>query len=457
MFNRIVAVVAVVLLGAVTVAEAQETVIARVVVNLVDTFDAIPSPGGGRAFYVRGTICTEETPRGPPVHVEGCLPLLGLDSPWIWGVREPGVRSSRSREDSDTQAPGRVGTIDLTDGLLTVSVQDVPLKEVLEEVARQSDLTLEGHASMTDRVTILFDRVPFESGLHLLVRGQRYLLVSDQEHDAGQPPLKSPRVLRIFPGGGPFPPGPVPRVDDRKRVESSGNSTPDIPRLLAVLERSDDTWEEEDAILALGHTEAADVALPLSRLALTDEDPVVRVAAIHALVKIGGDEAARGLALALQDEEPQIRRRAVEALRQVGGGESSPALGLCLGRVLQDRQIHVSLTQAQRHGGMNSLRSASLISASVSAVTRRGQRMPTTIDVAEQHVQRSQQIPLPVAISTAACVQLPLQGALVAANSLADALGICRQQVGHHPGKPGLRSNPNRALPGALRGSRLAD
>ena len=53
---RIVAFVAIICLGSIAVAEAQETLVLRVVVDLA-TFDSAPASGGGSAFYVRGQFC----------------------------------------------------------------------------------------------------------------------------------------------------------------------------------------------------------------------------------------------------------------------------------------------------------------------------------------------------------------------------------------------------------------
>ena len=49
-----------------------------------------------------------------------------------------------------------------------------------------------------------------------------------------------------------------------------------------------------------------------------------------------------------------------------------------------------------------------------------------------------------IAVSAVSCFQFPFQCAFVAADSLADSLGICRKQVNHNLRKPGLE--PSRAV-----------
>ena len=56
MATRIIACIAIVFLGSIAVAEAQETLTVRVVVDLA-TFDTAPTALGGVTFYVRGQIC----------------------------------------------------------------------------------------------------------------------------------------------------------------------------------------------------------------------------------------------------------------------------------------------------------------------------------------------------------------------------------------------------------------
>ena len=217
------------------------------------------------------------------------------------------------------QVPPKGAVVHASDGLLSVRAQGASLGDLLEDVARQTGLTLEGHVSIANRITIQFDQLPVEEALHLLLRGQSYLLVS-REKRGHAPTILVPEVIRIFRVRDAFSPGKqLPRVDERASRGASLEFAPEISGLLDILERSDDTWEKEDAILALVQAGDWRLALPLGRIALTDEDKAIRVGGIQALVKLGGKEAAQALAVALEDEDADIRRLAVNALGQVGG------------------------------------------------------------------------------------------------------------------------------------------
>ncbi len=60
--------------GSIAVAEAQETLVVRVVADLA-TFDSAPGSGGGRAFYVRGQLC-------PGAVATACTTPIGIFHCW---------------------------------------------------------------------------------------------------------------------------------------------------------------------------------------------------------------------------------------------------------------------------------------------------------------------------------------------------------------------------------------
>ncbi len=74
MATRIIACIAIIFLGSITVAEAQETLVVRVVADLA-TFDSAPGSGGGRAFYVRGQLC-------PGAVATACTTPIGIFHCW---------------------------------------------------------------------------------------------------------------------------------------------------------------------------------------------------------------------------------------------------------------------------------------------------------------------------------------------------------------------------------------
>ena len=58
--------------------------------------------------------------------------------------------------EAQTQPSQSASFIQFANDLLTVNVQDVPLKELLEEISRQGGLCVVGSGSLDDKITIDF-------------------------------------------------------------------------------------------------------------------------------------------------------------------------------------------------------------------------------------------------------------------------------------------------------------
>ena len=88
-------------------------------------------------------------------------------------------------------------SIQFANDLVTVKVHDVPLKELLEEIARQSGLSIVRSGSLDDRITIQFDELPFDEGLRLILRHHSFALAYAQQ-TSGERHSSVPRKLWIF-------------------------------------------------------------------------------------------------------------------------------------------------------------------------------------------------------------------------------------------------------------------
>ena len=177
---------------------------------------------------------------------------------------------------------------------LTVDVQDVPLSDLLEEVARRTGLVLKGHASLNERATVKFEALPIEQGLQLILRGQSYGLLSRRTAHRSASPIGTPGELRIL-----DPPEPSPESDVSFQTHSKGT-----------------------------RQAAAEIAAQLlsSRWALADEKQDVRLATVDALADLGSADAAEVLALALEDGDDEVRLQTVEALGRIGGERAAALL-----------------------------------------------------------------------------------------------------------------------------------
>jgi hypothetical protein len=71
--------------------------------------------------------------------------------------------------------------VQFADNHLTVKVKDISLVWLLQEIARQSGLTLEYNGSLDERVTIRFHNLPIDDGLRRILRQQNFALEYVQE------------------------------------------------------------------------------------------------------------------------------------------------------------------------------------------------------------------------------------------------------------------------------------
>ena len=97
-----------------------------------------------------------------------------------------------------TQRSQRVFSVQFDNDLLTVKAEDVPLQEVVQEIARQSHLFVEGSGLLKDKITIQFDRLALDEGLRLILRGCSFALVYVLKAPEGtQPGVPQIELLRI--------------------------------------------------------------------------------------------------------------------------------------------------------------------------------------------------------------------------------------------------------------------
>ncbi len=200
--------------------------------------------------------------------------------------------------------------------LLTVKVHDASVEELVEEVARQSGLNIVWYGTISERISLDFQGLSLDQALARILRHHSFALAFSQ---AGEGPSNAarPRKLWIIPKGAEGSGPQAAAANESEQEDFLQEESTDITLLIAAL-RSEDSWEREEAVEALGEIGGPESARFLS-LALGDEDEDVREAAIAALTNIGGDEAAQALGLALEDEDEWFREEAVEALGEIGG------------------------------------------------------------------------------------------------------------------------------------------
>ncbi len=204
-------------------------------------------------------------------------------------------------------------------GLLTVKVHDASVKELVEELARQSGINIVWYGTISERITLDFQGLALDQALGRILRQHSFALAFSQ---AGEGPSNSarPRKLWIIPKGAEGSPPQAAVANEIEQEDILQDESTDIMLLIAAL-RSEDSWEREEAVEALGEIGGPESA-PFLGLALKDEDEDVRQAALAALAHIGGDQAAQVLAVAMEDEDEWFREEAVEALGEIGGNSA---------------------------------------------------------------------------------------------------------------------------------------
>ncbi len=230
---------------------------------------------------------------------------VALLAAFMCGLRVPQARPAEPERTRGVQL------VHVANGLLTVNVRETSLKELLEEIARQSGLALEGEASIAERITVQFHQLHLEEGLRVILDGQSYALeYSLATRDEHRQSIRVPKRLRIFPKRDRS--GAWRTPADHEGEAGLGDARVDVPRLPAVLEDAAEARVKEEALETLADSGLRHVVLPPVLFALADRDEGVRPGAIDALATLGGKEAAEALESAGRDEERSVREQAIQ-------------------------------------------------------------------------------------------------------------------------------------------------
>ncbi len=105
-------------------------------------------------------------------------------------------------KDARAVASQNVSFIELKHDHLSVKVQDISLRELLEEIARQGGMPLEVNTSLEENITVQFHDLPLEEGLRQILQNQSFTL-EYTEHTLKKGPwtISRPTKLSIFPMG----------------------------------------------------------------------------------------------------------------------------------------------------------------------------------------------------------------------------------------------------------------
>ncbi len=117
-----------------------------------------------------------------------CKPVIGISvlALLLFFTSDFAIAGNRSRPDlaTNTKASGTKTekkafslSIDVAQDMLSAKIKKAPLEAVLEELKQKTDLTIEVNGSLADEtISVEFDPLPLEKGLHTLFRNKSYIL-----------------------------------------------------------------------------------------------------------------------------------------------------------------------------------------------------------------------------------------------------------------------------------------
>lgn len=227
--------------------------------------------------------------------------------------------------------------ISVAEGLVSLTARDVPLQDVVREIALQNDLQLVQHLALDRLVSIEIDRQPLPDVLDEILADESYQLYRMVENaDDADAAERIPGSLWIFSEGSALAPAAMLYFE---AVLLEGN-----------------VGEKKEAIRELRRLGTPDAVQTLS-VALGDDDPRVRNAAMDALSLIGGDDSLAAIASASMHEDPLVRGKAADAIAMADGYSSTEYLKI----VMQDEDPRVRASVIDSLGDIGDERSLQVI------------------------------------------------------------------------------------------------
>ena len=236
------------------------------------------------------------------------LLILGSLAPPFAGANEPSGQLS----------------VQFDDDLISLNADNVALQDVLQEIAKQTNLRLVQHVALDRTITLIVVKQSLPEVLATILRNDSYLLfqrvANDDEIELRNP---VPGTLWIFSKGSSLAPAATIFLEE---VLYNGNYR-----------------EKKQAIRELRRLGTTDAAHTLS-FALSDADSRVRDLAFEALARIGSDEALAAIASAAVDSDPWVRSEAANALASSDANSAVQYLHLALGD--PDPRVRMAVIEA---------------------------------------------------------------------------------------------------------------
>src|SRR5438874_2153249 len=201
-------------------------------------------------------------------------------------------------------------SVELSNGLLSLDAEDVPLQAILDEIGRVSGVPIhvsDADASPGDTLTtLLLERVRVDEAVRRLLMGRSFVLV----YATGA--LREARVYEAPPSASAR--TPEPEGADVARLRGAA-----LDAVVEVLGRESNPGLLERALDIVGSERALPLE-PVLRLAASNPEPRVRIKALTRLSEQAARDVRARQALevaAADDSSPAVRDTAAKLLRDV--------------------------------------------------------------------------------------------------------------------------------------------
>ena len=247
---------------------------------------------------------------------------LSVSLTFLSGITKAEDRVKTTEAQNQPSQSSRI--IQFANDHLTVNVKDISLAGLLQEIARQSGLTLVCKESLDERITVQFHQLPFDEGLRKILRQRNFAVEYVQQTDEeNQSAVRRPMKLWIFLKGEKAYPGRTVLVEDARAGSSPQDVANNLSKLQAAL-TSEDPREREKAVEILDEiVYGPETALlerkaeSLAKALLKDKDFGIRELTSNAFSERGGVRVKEIIQKALEHEDREVKEEAAELLREL--------------------------------------------------------------------------------------------------------------------------------------------
>ncbi len=134
------------------------------------------------------------------------------------------------------------------EGHLSVAVENAELKEVLTAVGEKTGISIRSPENLKRSITVQFDRVPLEEGLHRILRDVNHVLIFSQSDEKNEPETVTGVFIPSEEAKGSSTRWVSPSVPVQSRVEPEKEIPENEEMTPGAMERDEE--EGEDPILA---------------------------------------------------------------------------------------------------------------------------------------------------------------------------------------------------------------